>query len=166
MKTPEQALTEWVADDIIFNYIDGRGKIHHNRDQFVKVCNVFRSGNENAAPEDTTAPLGVVSGSHFSSNSMFARPVSGITMNSSGERWEAKRADISNVLGWAAVHSVHAATATFRALLQKKLGEVEPWVESQIRGFCDPRKVAQFETVRELIQHILQIGQSITIKGQ
>lgn len=162
-------MTEWVSDDILFNYVDGRGVIHHNRDQFVKVCNVFRSGQPDAAPEETTAPQTLVSGSlvGFRGQSLFSPPVavSGFVTSGQQSNWEVRRNDITKVIGWNSVSSVHAASAAFRALLQKKLGEVEPWIESQIRGFFDPRKVTQFENARELIDRIIKIGQSITIKG-
>ena len=167
MKTPDQAVTEWVSDDILFNYVDGRGQVHHNRDQFTKVCNVFRAGDASAAPETTTAPTPITSGSMRTS---FHHPVvvSGFIMSGqiAQRNFELRRNDITKVIGWGSVHSVHAASAAFRALLQKNLGEVEPWIESQIRGFFDPQKVVRFADARELIGHIIKIGQSITIKGQ
>lgn len=165
MKTAEQALTEWVSDDILFNYVDGRGVIHHNRDQFMKVCNVFRAGDANAEPEATTAPKVIASGSMNTSFFPGAIAVSGFLISGS-QNWEVRRNDITKVIGWNSLSGIHAASAAFRALLQKKLGEVEPWIESQIRGFFDPRKVSRFENARELIDHIIKIGQSITIKGQ
>lgn len=179
MKTSEQALTEWVNDDIMLNYVDGRGPQHHNRDQFVKVCNVLRAGNESAAPEDVTqqtqAPLasgmpwtvpGIVSG-QINHMPGFGAPlaISGVIHSGPAGSWEAKRADISNVINWGAVGRVHAASATFRALLEKRIGISEPWLDSQIRGFFDPRKIARFENVREIIDCLIRLGQRTQIKG-
>lgn len=169
MKTSERMLTEWVSDDILFNYTDNRGVIHHNREQFIKVCNVFRAGREDAEPEATTNPP-IVSGNPGYARGGFPVGVSGTIFSLpivSGNltSFESRRMDISKVINWNTSQRVHAACTTFRSLLQKNLNELEPWIESQIRGFFDPQKVARFENARELIDHIVRIGQSITIKG-
>lgn len=178
MKAPERALTEWVSDDILFNYADGRGPQHHNRDQFIKVCNVLRAGNENAAPEDVTSqtqqPLqsgGIVQSGQIINPVNFsgfigARGVSGTLMHhSTSKDWEIRRTDISKVVNWGVVQRVHAASATFRSMLETKLSISESWLDSQIRGFFDPRKIAQFENAREIIDRLIRLGQSIAIKG-
>ena len=173
MKTPEQALTEWMLDEVYFDYCDDRGPVAHNRDQFTNICKkrfIYDSGGISLL--QNTVVSGAISasvvrpfrkhyntlmcGSIMSASLVCGSICSGQISNPGAGAWEPERGDISEVYNADAGMIVANAFSVWIAMISGRFsGAYYETCLNDLKQFMEPQNVARYSTAKELVRAIL-----------
>ena len=164
MKTPERALIEWVNDEILFDYSDEKGPKTHNRDQFIKMCELFTiyiptEESESEVGQYTHGSGTIRSGVIGHMNIGTGMLSTGSVVQSTASIGAVPRDDISTLTNFNVTSRIRDVALSCIDLMKKTLhGRVDRAVMSRVRSLLEPRNVAQFETAKELIKHLVEFG--------
>lgn len=168
MKTPDQALTEWVDDEISFDYCDGRGALIHNRDQFIKVCGEFKVydpatyRNDSDIGSGQLGPSGIPSGAvrsgalgqmHVSTGFISRGGAGTATLTT-----EAPRDDISKIANWSVMNRIKQAAFLCTDFFSPVMINVDKAILARVQTMLEPRNVAQFSSAKDLILKLMELS--------
>lgn len=158
MKTKEQALTEWVNDEILFDYCNGRGPLKHNRDQFIKVCAGFKIYTPTQAVTDDEVRAAIGSGGMLSTG--FVQTGGSGTVPHAPASTHATigpvRDDITELVDWSVSNHIKSAAFICADFFSPVMVKVSREVLSKVQTLLEPRNVAQFASAKELVAYLME----------
>lgn len=178
MKTADQALTEWVDDEIIFDYCDGRGPLLHNRDQFIKVCKEFTIYDPGQVDTEgvgcgsigrfTIGSGAVLSGAigsgrigsvMLSTGSIMRMGPGGVPVVGTATLVpECDRDDITKIANWSVLNRIKQAAFLCADFFSPIMCQVERPILTRIQTILEPRNVAQYSSAKELILKLMGLS--------
>jgi hypothetical protein len=185
MKTDEEVLKQWVTDEIVFDYCDGRGPLIHTRDQLAEVCHYFNPSALVTESESGMLSTGCVSTGLVTPPSQRTGPInpvpsgaigcgmiqhaaypsghvgSGAVVCSSAPNvgmYAEERERQRKIVNWGVLSRVDAAVKTCMSLLEKQVGSPDHEVIRMMRLIINPRGIAKYENARELIRSFVEMG--------